>query len=227
MRTAVGREHITTLREDSMILTNLRAFFISAALVFLCGCSHIVPVMPSSSGLSSANKLQQEVGLILSDDLKRFQVNETKMGDTWNYANLGQASADHYRAYLESRFKKVTLVTADSGPWTNHGFAAVFDPRISGFTFDIPITKFQVYPATIRYSVTVYGPGKQVVYKSDVSGVGDTAGSPGFDFAANPSKSASKAVEEGVRLSVENSLAAPAVRGLFGGAPSRGSAKDL
>jgi hypothetical protein len=210
-----------------MKLINLKAFLVSAVLVFLSGCSHLVPVTPSSSGLSSANKLPQEVGLILSDDLKKFQVNETKSGDTWNYANLGQASADHFRTYLESRFRKVTVVTADSGSWANQGLAAVFDPRISGFTFDIPITKFQVYPATIRYSVTVYAPGKQVVYKGNVSGVGDTAGSPGFDFSANPSKSASKAVEEGVRLSVENSLAAPAVKGLLGGAPPRGSAKDL
>jgi hypothetical protein len=201
----------------------------AAALVLtLCGCSHIVPVVPAPVAISTTDKIAVEVGLILSDDLKRFQVNESRLGDTWSYPNLGQASAEHFRRYLESRFEKVTVIAAaDSAPWLSEGLAAVFDPRITGFTFDIPFTKFHVYPARIRYSISVYGPARQLLYRNEIDGVGDTVGSPGFDFAANPSKAASKAVDEGVRLSVEDSLAAPAVRSILSRAPGgRDAAKD-
>lgn len=207
-----------------------KSLFVSLALVLMTGCSHMIPAVPNASAIASAPKIQADVGLILSDDLKRFSVTETRMGDTWNYSNLGQASADHFRAYLESRFRKVTLVPESSTPetWSAQGFAAVIDPRIQGFTFDIPLLKMQVYPATIRYSVSVYAPrSRQPVYKANVSGVGDTAGSPGFDFSANPSKSASRAVEEGVKGSVEDILSNPGVKALLSKPGSSGSAKDL
>jgi hypothetical protein len=207
-----------------------KLFFAGVALALVTGCSHMVPAVPSASAISSGPKIQADVGLILSDDLKRFSVAESRMGDTWNFANLGQASAEHFRAYLESRFRRVTLVAENSTPasWSAQGLSAVIDPRVQGFTFDIPILKMQTYPATIRYSLSVYAPGsRQTVYKGNISGVGDTAGSPGFDFAANPSKSASRAVEEGVKASVEDMLANPGVKALLAKPGATGSAKDL
>lgn len=208
----------------------LRYAFAGLLLAAATGCSHMIPVVPNSSAVASGPKIQADVGLILSDELKRYTVNESRMGDSWNYANLGQASAEQFRNYLESRFRKVTVVAENSSPatWSSQGLTAVFDPRIQGFTFDIPLLKFQTYPATIRYSLSVYSPGsRQVVYKANVSGIGDTAGSPGFDFATNPSRSASRAVEEGVKESVENVLANPAVKSLILKSGNGGAAKDL
>jgi hypothetical protein len=212
---------------------NIRSFLklglAALVLAVASGCTHMVPAVPNASAIASGPKIPADVGLILSDDLKRFSVTENRMGDNWSYANLGQASAEHFRNYLESRFRKVTLVPEGSAAsWSSQGLAAVFDPRIAGFTFDIPLLKFQTYPATIRYSVTVYAPGSpQAIYKANVSGVGDTAGSPGFDFAANPSKSASRAVEEGVKASVEDVLSNPGVKALITKGAGGGSAKDL
>ena len=213
---------------------NIRSFlkfaFAALVLALASGCTHMIPAVPNASAIASGPKIQADVGLILSDELKRYSVTENRMGDNWSYANLGQASADHFRNYLESRFRKVTLVPEGSSPasWSSQGLAAVFDPRVVGFTFDIPVLKFQVYPATIRYSVSVYAPGSpQAVYKASVNGVGDTQGSPGFDFAANPSKSASRAVEEGVKASVEDVLANPSVKALITKGAGGGAAKDL
>jgi len=188
--------------------------FIGGGLV---GCSHNIPVTPSAQAIQTGNKIPLEVALILSDQLKTYQHSENKFGDTWVYSNLGQASAEHYRNVLESRFQKVTLVgsTIDSVSGNGQSFAAILDPRIAGFTFDIPFTKFQVYPATIRYTMTAFSPNKEIIYTNTTNGVGDTQGSPGFDFAANPSKSATKAVEDGVRLSVEDLISSSTFKQLL------------
>jgi hypothetical protein len=204
----------------------------AAALLLLLatGCAHVVNVVPSPAAIAPAEKVQADVALVLSDELKRYQHSESRMGDTWNYNNLGQASAEHFRNGLESRFRKVTVVNARPSGAAAAPYAMVVEPRIVGFTFDIPMLKFQVYPASIRYSVAAFAPNGAEVYRKDTSGVGDLAGSPGFDFAANPSKSASRAVEEGVRLSLDELLAAPPVSSLLKGnraAPTLDPSKQL
>lgn len=208
-----------------------RLAFATAVLALLSACSHTVLVAPGSNAIAPGNKIPLDVGLVLTEELRRYQHSESKMGDTWVYQNLGQASADHFRNYLEARFTKVTVLNAMPAPAATAPYSALIEPKISGFTFDIPITKFQVYPATVRYSVSVYSPGRQVIYKKDLSGVGDTAGSPGFDFAANPSKSASKAVEEGVRAAVEDLTSSSVIVNMSRGkAPAQvppATAKDL
>lgn len=210
-------------------ILSLKLVFAGFVVAVVTGCTHMVPVVPNASAVASGPKIQADVGLVLSDELKKYSVTENRMGDNWSYANLGQASAEQFRNYLESRFRKVTVVPENSpAEWSAQGLAAVFDPRIQSFTFDIPLIKFQVYPATIRYSLSAYAPGSgRVVYRANVSGVGDLAGSPGFDFAANPSKSASRAVEEGVKASVEDVLTNPAVKSLIQKTGGGGSGKDL
>jgi hypothetical protein len=100
---------------------------------------------------------------------------------------------------------------------------AVVEPTIRNFTFDIPFTKLQVYPATIQYTITLRGPSGQTLYAATVDGVGDTEGSAGFDFSANPAQSATKAVEEGVKKAVDDLANSPAVQELAkaaGGTPA-------
>jgi len=47
-----------------------------------------------------------------------------------------------------------------------------------------------------------------------VNGVGDTAGSPGFDFSTNPSNSASKAIEDGVNKAMAAISGTPPVQAM-------------
>jgi hypothetical protein len=143
------------------------------ALALATGCAHVVNVVPSQASIAPAEKINADVALVLSDELKRYQHSESRMGDTWNYPNMGQASAEHFRNGLESRFRKVTVLSArPTGPAASP-YAIVVEPRIVNFTFDIPLTKFQVYPATIRYGLAAYSSNGQEVYRRETSGVGD------------------------------------------------------
>ena len=187
-----------------------RKFFMFAGILvivftILTACAHTIPVVPNPPLYPLVDKIPLEVGLYVSEELKNFQVSEYKMGDQWNYINIGAASASQFKLCLDQRFLSAELV--DRIPpfpaqkeMTIH---AIIEPVIDRFDFDIPLTKFQVYPARIRYIIKVYDVAGNIILKDEVEGIGDTQGQGGFDFSENPSKSASKAVEDGVQKAVE------------------------
>src|SRR5262249_36192337 len=94
-------------------------------------------------------------------------------------------------------------------------FHAVVEPAIEKFDFDIPFTKFQVYPARIYYKVTVYDMSGRAVLTKTIEGIGDVKGSPGFDFSANPSKSASKAIEDAASKLLDALFASDEIKALL------------
>jgi hypothetical protein len=199
----------------------MRANAMAVVAVFtmaLAGCTHEVMVSPNSAAVATnGNRVPLNIGLY-GGDIKTYVVSESKMGDTWEYNNLGRASFEMFRHALESRFQKVTILTSKPTPGGaiagGATVVATVEPTISNFSFDIPFTKLQVYPATIQYKITLMGPNGQTLYAATVDGVGDTEGSAGFDFAANPAQSATKAVEEGVRKAVDDLANSPAVQAL-------------
>ncbi|MGD9181979.1 MAG: DUF1566 domain-containing protein, partial [Desulfobacterales bacterium] len=198
-----------------------RIFFIFAGLLaavsaVFTGCAHTIPVVPHPPLHTGADKIPLDIGLYVSDELTNYQVSEYKMGDQWNYTNLGTASASQFKLYLDHYFLSVELVDRlppfpDEKKITVH---AVLEPRIEQFDFDIPFTKFQVYPARIRYLIKVYDINGNIILKEEVEGIGDTQGQAGFDFSENPSKSASKAVEDGVKKAVEEIAKSDKIRRL-------------
>ncbi len=186
--------------------TNLIAFFLLVVGVALSsGCSHKVLVAPKPPEQIITEKSPLNVGLYISEKFKNHQVSEYKMGDKWNYTNLGQASATQFQLSLEKTFHTVEIV--DSKPPFPNGkditVHAVVEPSIDKFDFDIPFTKFQVYPARLHYKIIVYDIAGNIILEKTVEGIGDTKGHPGFDFAENPSASASKAVEDGVEKGIK------------------------
>ena len=185
-------------------------------LLVSSGCAHQILVSPNpAASTATGEKLPLNVGLYMSDAFRNYQVSESRMGDSWQYTNLGQASAQQIRAGLEQRFQTVTLLQSRAISQANPQPVMVVEPEIQSFTFDIPITKFQVYPATIRFKVSVIGTSGEVIYSNTTSGVGDTSGSPGFDFAANPARSATKAVEVGINDLLNDLAKSPAVQKLL------------
>ncbi len=186
------------------------------ALVLAVGCAHTVTVAPKPPERRVGDKVPADIGLYLTKEFTDYRVSEFKMGNTWNYDNLGQASATQLQPGLAEIFRTVDLVDArpplsKPQPRVLH---AVVVPRIEKFEFDIPFTKFQVYPARISYKVTVYDMAGQVVLERTVEGVGDLKGSPGLDFAENPSKSASRAIEDGANKVLDVLFASDEVRRL-------------
>lgn len=201
----------------------LRIFF-SIAVILSSGCAHQVLVSPNPTASTfTATKIPVDVGLYLSDSFKGFQHSENKLGDTWNFTNLGQASAQQIRAGLEQRFRNVIMLQSKNATQINPQPTIIVEPEVSSYTFDIPLTKFQVYPATIRFKVTVMKAGGEVVYTNIVSGVGDTSGSPGFDFAANPARSGTKAIEVGINSLLDDMLKSAGVQKLIEGGGRTGS----
>jgi len=156
------------------------------------------------------------VGLYLTDEFKNYKISEYRKGDKWNYSNLGEASSVQLKLGLGQIFRTVEIVD-EKPPFSKPKvitLQAVIEPAIYKFDFDIPFTKFQVYPAQIGYKITLYDMDGKVLFTKMVDGIGDTKGQPGFDFAANPSKSATKAVEEGINKVLETILASEEIKAL-------------
>jgi len=194
----------------------IRTGIAGVAIGFLAGCAHQVPATPSTSAISvPAHKVPLTVGVYFSDAFLGFQHSESKWGDGWNFTNLGQASANQFRDALEKNY--VTVVKLNSKPGKAESDAKGLDlmvaPEIQGYTFDIPFPNFQVYPAPITYKINIYA-GDTLSAAPIVNGVGDTAGSPGFDFSTNPSNSASKAIEDGVNKALAVMAGTPVIQSL-------------
>ena len=183
-----------------MKASHIKVGILALMFSFMGGCAHQVPATPRSGAIAvPANKAPLNVGVYFSDAFMNYQHSESKWGDGWNFTNLGQASANQFRDALGKNY--VTVVKLNGRPSKAESDAKALDfmiaPEIQSYSFDIPLTKFQVYPATITYKIDVYE-GDGLSTTAVVSGIGDMAGSPGFDFSANPSNSASKAIEDGV-----------------------------
>ncbi len=185
-------------------ITCLIVFFLFVMVLFT-GCSHKIVVAPNPPGQIATEKSPLDIGLYISESFNNYQVSENKSGDIWNYTNLGKASATQFHLALSTAFHSVEIV--DSKPPFQTGkditVHAVVEPAIDKFSFDIPFTKFQIYPARIHYKIIVYDIDGNIIMEETVEGIGDTRGHPGFDFADNPSSSASKAVEDGVKKAIE------------------------
>lgn len=196
--------------------STLTIFLGAVLVVIFLGCSHNVVVAPARPDKIRTEKLPIDVGLYISESFKNYKVSKYKMGDKWNYMNLGQASATQFQLALGLAFNSVELVKSKPPIPSGKGITvhAIVEPAIDRFDFDIPLTKFQVYPAQIYYTITVYDTDGNVIMKKTVEGIGDTKGRPGFDFTENPSVSASKAVEDGVKKAVELIITDPVVRKL-------------
>ena len=196
--------------------------------LFLGGCAHQVPATPNSNAIPSPGAKQPlSVGVYFSDTFLGFQHSESKWGDTWNFDNLGQASASQFREACDKNFTSV--VRLDKKPSRTEAEIKKVDlmisPEIESYSFDIPFTKFQTYPATITYRIDVYE-GDSPSFSKIVQGVGDTKGSPGFDFSTNPAKSASRAIEEGVNQAINEIRASERVKQLVNAKNGEGSPRS-
>lgn len=183
--------------------------------LFITGCAHQIAVSPNQANvLTTAPKVQVDVGLIISSSSAAFNHSERKFGDEWVYANLGESTMGLFRNAIIQRFRRVKELSGrNQAPSEN--ISVIVEPLIESFIFDIPILKFQTYPATLKLRVTVVDPTGKVIYTNVISGVGDSKGSPGFDFSANPARSATKAVEEAVKNAVEDLANSPAIKSLI------------
>jgi hypothetical protein len=191
-------------------------FLAGFTLIFSVGCAHTVDVVPGlpSENILSAKKIPLDVGLYITDKFKNYKVPEFRQLIEWNYTNLGEASSAQFRLGLSQIFRTVELVD-EKPPFSKPRAAilyAVIEPTIDKFDFDIPPIAFLVYPARILYKITVYDMSGKVLFTKSALGIGDTQGKGSFDPTEFPSKSASKAVEDGVNEALETILASEEIK---------------
>ncbi len=197
----------------------LMGLLVGFILMFSVGCAHTVYVVPglSSENILSAKKIPLDVGLYMTDEFKNYKVSESRNLDTWNYTNLGEASARQFRSGLSQIFRTVELVD-EKPPFSKPRAAilyAVIEPTIDKFDFDIPPIAFLVYPARILYKITVYDMSGKVLFTKSALGIGDTQGKGSFDPTEFPSESASKAVEDGVNEALDVILASEEIKAVL------------
>jgi len=192
-------------------------FLASLTLPLSGGCAHTVLAFPKPPQKATAQTVPLDIGLFLTEPFRNYAVSEFRKGDKWNYENLGATSTTQFRLELEQKFRTVEVVD-ERPPFTKPSarvLHAVVEPAIDRFDFEIPFTKFQIYPARMHYKITVYDMSGKVILTKSVEGIGDTQGSPGFDFAENPSRSASRAIEDGARKALETLLASEEIQPLL------------
>jgi hypothetical protein len=197
------------------IMLILLGLLIGSTLLFGVGC-HNIRVSPKPPEKVLAEKIPLDIGLYMSDEFKNYKVSENRLGDQWNYTNLGEASAAQVRLGLGLIFRTVEIID-EKPPFSKPKtitLHAVIEPMIYKFLFDIPFTKFQVYPAMIGYKITFYDMSGKVLFTKMVDGIGDTRGRPGFDFSENPTIAATKAVEQGVNNPLDAILASDEIKAL-------------
>jgi hypothetical protein len=204
----------------------IKNFKKESMMIFLCliissilfGCAHTVPVAPRPPEKVYAEKIPLDAGLYFTDDFKKYKVSEYRKGDKWNFTNLGESSATQFQVGLSQIFRSVEMV--DKRPPFPEpkpiNIQVVVEPAIEKYEFDIPITKFQTYPARIRYRIAVFDMDGSKICEKSVEGIGDVKGQAGFDFTENPSKAASRAVEDGVSKSLDAILGAEELKKLQG-----------
>ena len=203
------------LTKKVKIMMVLLSLLLGLILLFGVGC-HNIRVSPKPPEKLGIEKIPLDVGLYISDEFKNYKASKNIMGDQWNYTNLGEASASQFKLGLGLIFRTVEVVD-EKAPFSKpkaRTLHAVIEPMIYKFLFDIPITKFQVYPAMIGYKITLYDMNGKVLFTKMVDGIGDTRGHPGFSYSENPTIAATKAVEDGINKVLDTILASDEIKTL-------------
>ena len=179
--------------------------FVTLLIVFYTGCSHTIIAAPRPPEKRIEEKIPIHIGLYISKEFKNYKVSQPRLGDMWNYTNLGEVSSVQFKLGLERIFHVVEMVD-EKPPFTKPRktiLYAVVEPTIDMFYFNIPPIDVQMYPARIYYHITVYDMNGRILLTQSIEGIGDTKGNQSFSFTKNPSTSASKAVEDGVNKAIE------------------------
>jgi len=185
----------------------LKNFFL-CGLLFLftgTGCTHLVTVKPEETGSNGKEKLPFNVGLYVSEKTDSYAVSENKMGDTWNFHNLGKATVETFIKKLENNFTFVRIIKDKNTLFldSNKDLLIIIEPFILNYSFDIPMMKMQIYPSKIQFKMTVYTPDGYILFSTQIVAAGDMKGRLGFDFADNPSRAAAKAIQNGVDKAID------------------------
>lgn len=116
------------------------------------------------------------VGLVLEEELRRYQHEETRGGTNWKVA-LGPGHEEFFRTVMQSSFSTVEVFPALAGARGASGLQALFRPQIEQFSFATDKeTGGEYWAVTIRYRIAVLAPDGDPVDYLTLTGYGSTRG---------------------------------------------------
>ena len=180
-----------------------------------------VTVTPKLAEKMYPDKIPLAIGLYLSEEFKNYRVTDSEktLGTTYDFWNLGKESAGMFEVGLRHTFQKV-LVLEEKPPFTKAPavpLQAIVEPAIESFDFKTPALVFQTWSSNIHYRVEVYDPSGKTIWKKSIIGKGEASGSYTRtleELGANPSRPATRAIEDGTNQLLEALTGSEEIKGL-------------
>jgi len=162
----------------------------------IAGCTHAIPLKGNLEPPPDTKRLPLAVGIYYSPDLKAYEHVGARSGDWWAFP-LGPASTKLFDKVFPIAFESAPVVP-NLPPLNPVGpqVAAVIEPRIEAFDFDLPFLKTGTYRAEITYRFTLYSPQGESLASWTVTGVGAKPSQVGFEFARWPGEAADLAMQD-------------------------------
>lgn len=191
-------------------LAVLLALFAAAALA--SGCAHAIPLTPTMSRPPTVRQVPLAVGVFYSPEFRNYTHSGWRGGDRWDFP-LGEASVKLFDQAFPIMFESLVPVSSRP-PLAPDGrkLAAVIEPKIEGFDFNLPFIKTGTYSAEITYRFTLHSMEGEPFASWTVKGVGAKPGQFGFEFARWPGEAADLAMQDAATKLVTGFWDVPEVR---------------
>lgn len=185
---------------------------LSAAFALLAGCTHAIPLKATVDSSPTVVQVPTAVGFYYSPEFRAYQHVGSRGGDKWVFP-LGEASVTLFdRAFpiiFESALPVQNLPPLEGGDME---FAAVIEPEIEGFEFDLPFLKTGTFTAEITYRFTLYSLNGDPFASWTVRGEGANRGKIGFEVARWPGEAADLAMQDAAKKFIAGFREVPEVR---------------
>ena len=189
-----------------------RSVFVVLLAALASACSHTIPLAPKVEEASAPPQIDARVGVYFSEEFRNFEHRGSYGGDAWIFP-LGAPSVDLLAGTFDQVFtatERVQSLPPFSGQ--HEDLAAVIEPRIEEFDFQIPFLKTSTYTAQITYRFILHDANGTPVASWLVNGEGARRGELGFEFSKWPGLAADAAMEDAARKFSEGILNVPEVR---------------
>jgi hypothetical protein len=150
--------------------------WLAALAVLLAGCGGVqvkpMPELPRALVVP----MQARVGLVLDEELRRFDHEETRGNSNWK-VELGPGHEELFRGILAASFGSVEVFQNTAGARGASGIQTLFHPQIEQFSFATDDeTGGQYWAVTIRYRIGILGKDGEAIDALTLTGYGSARG---------------------------------------------------
>jgi len=148
----------------------------SLACALLAGCGPTRFEAQSSIPAPLVTKIPIVVGLYIAPEFRDKVYAEKHDGSNYSIA-IGKAQAEGFARLMDAMFDRVIPVAAtDAGARTDPQIRGVIEPVLEDFAFVTPVDSgSNVYAVSLRYRMTGYKPGGEVIDSWTFTGYGAAA----------------------------------------------------